>query len=115
MKGGKFLVLNYTVEKGSEEVVAVNQVIGLDPSNGHVRSWVFDTRGGFGEGIWTRHGDTWIVESSGYTADGRAGSGTHKWTLVDENTFTFQSLDREIGGHSMPDVKVTYTRVKKAK
>jgi len=91
------------------------QVIGWDPTQEQLHSWLFDTRGGFGEGNWSRKGNTWTVEAAGVTADGRRGSGIHLWKSVDENTFTWEGIDRDVGGQLLPDVSVTYQRVKKAK
>ena len=76
---------------------------------------MFDSRGGFGEGSWSRRSPTWTVAVAGVTADGRHGTGTNQWTHVDDNTFIFQSLDRDIDGHPLPDVKITYTRSKTSK
>jgi uncharacterized protein (TIGR02246 family) len=115
MKGEKFLVTNVTVFHKGEETMSLIQLVGWDPLGDQLHSWLFDTRGGFGEGNWARKGNTWTSESSGVTADGRRGSGIHNWKLVDENTFTFEGIDRDVGGQLLPDVSVTYQRVKKAK
>jgi uncharacterized protein (TIGR02246 family) len=115
LKGQKFLVLDYSVQNKKEELLSLMQVIGWDPREQKLRSWVFDAHGGFGEGVWSRHGSAWTVESAGVTADGRHGSGTNKWTLLDDDSFTYQTFHREIGGQPLPDVKVTYQRTQKAK
>lgn len=115
MKGQKFLALEYTVHTKGDEVLALTQIVGWDPTNSQIHSWVFDSRGGFGEGAWSRKDRTWTVSVAGVTHDGRNGSGTNMWTGVDENTFIYQSTDREIDGQPLPDVKITYQRIKKSK
>jgi uncharacterized protein (TIGR02246 family) len=112
MTGQKFLILDYVVRSKGEEVLSIHQIIGWDPTANKLHSWVFDTRGGFGEGAWSRHGDTWNVEVAGITSDGRRGNGANKWTLVDENSFTFQAVDREVNGQPLPDKHITYRRAK---
>ena len=59
------------------------QVIGWDPAAGTIRSWMFDSDGGFGEGIWTKNDNTWIVKFSQVLPDGRKASATNIYTLVD--------------------------------
>ena len=115
MKGEKFLVADMAVFHKGEETMSLIQVIGWDPIKEQVRSWLFDTRGGFGEGNWSHKGNTWTVDAAGITADGRRGSGTHFWKSADDNTFTWEGIDRDVGGQLLPDVSVVYHRVKKAK
>jgi uncharacterized protein (TIGR02246 family) len=112
MKGHKFLVLNYAVHTKGEEILSLTQIVGQDPLTAKLHSWVFDSRGGLGEGSWSRNNETWTAAVAGFTSDGLHCSGTNVWSRVDDNTFTFQSLDREIDGQRLPDVKVTYSRTK---
>jgi uncharacterized protein (TIGR02246 family) len=115
MTGQRFLKLEYSVRKKNDEVLALTQIVGWDPTTERLRSWVFDSRGGFGEGSWSRDGQTWTVDIAGVTANGLHGSGTNKWTFVDERTFVFHALDRNLDGQPLPDIKITYQRAKKSK
>jgi len=114
-KGQKFLIVEVVVHGKSEDILSIHQIVGWDPTTDRVHSWLFDSRGGFGEGFWNKKGETWNVNTVGITMDGRHGTGVNKWALVDENTFTFQALDRTLDGQPMPDVKIAYTRSAKAK
>ena len=115
MKGDKFLVLDYSIMGKDAEILWLTQIIGWDPTGQRLHSWVFDSKGGFGEGYWSRRENVWTVEVAGVTTDGRHGSGTHKFTNIDANTFSFEGLDRELDGQPIPNVKVTYQRINKAK
>jgi uncharacterized protein (TIGR02246 family) len=115
LKGQKFLALDYNVHTKGNEVLALTQIIGWDPTSQQFHSWVFDSHGGFGEGAWTRTGKTWIVEVAGVTIDGRHGSGTTKWTPVGDDRFIYEALDRNLDGKRLPNVKVTYQRAAKTK
>ena len=81
------------------------QVIGWDPAAGTIRSWMFDSDGGFGEGIWTKKDDSWIVKFSQVLPDGRKASATNIYTLVDANTFTWKSIGRKVGEEFLPNVE----------
>ena len=80
------------------------QVIGWDPAAGTVRSWMFDSDGGFGEGLWSKKDNTWVVKFSQVLPDGRKASATNIYTLVDGNTFTWKSIGRKLDGQFLPNV-----------
>jgi uncharacterized protein (TIGR02246 family) len=117
MTGENYLVLEYTIQhkEGDGHVMSLMQMVGWNPITEQLHSWIFDSRGGFGEGSWTRHENTWSIEAAGITAAGYHGSGTHKYTRIDANAFTFEALDRNLDGQPLPDVKITYQRTSKTK
>jgi uncharacterized protein (TIGR02246 family) len=80
------------------------QLIGWDPRQDQIRSWVFDTSGGFSEGYWKRDGNRWIVSVSGFAQDGSEMSATNILTRIDDNAFTVQSRNRSIDGRADPDI-----------
>ena len=80
------------------------QIVGWDPAAGTIRSWMFDSDGGFGEGVWSKKGNSWIVKFSQVLPDGRKASATNIYTIVDDNTFTWKSVGREVDGEFLPNV-----------
>ncbi len=106
-----FLVQTFHV-KSSDEDFRVVTYIAFDPSEGQFRSWFFDSRGGFGGGAWTRSDSIYNVASVMVLPDGQIGSTLMTWEKVDADTLTWQALEREVSGESLPDTKQTYTRVK---
>ena len=70
-----FLFRTFTVKRQGKPVMTVTQRIGWDPVARQVRSWEFDSEGGFGEGKWSRDGERWVVKSHGRPARGRDGLG----------------------------------------
>jgi hypothetical protein len=72
-----------------------------------IRSWVFDSEGGFCEGIWTREGNQWIVKMTGVTHDGKIASSTNITTRVSKDRMTWQQRDRIVGGEKTPDIAET--------
>jgi uncharacterized protein (TIGR02246 family) len=100
-----FLTSSFSVSiEGSLELEGT-QIIGWDAANGHIRSWVFDSEGGFGEGVWRRAGNQWTVETTSTMNDGSQGSATNVYTVVDDNTFTFKSVDRQVNGEPQEDIE----------
>ena len=81
------------------------QVVGWDPATRTIRSWMFDSDGGFGEGIWTKKDKGWIVKFSQVLPDGRKASATNIYTFVDANTFTWKSIGRKVGEDFLPNVE----------
>jgi hypothetical protein len=83
------------------------QVIGWDPAAKQVRSWVFDSDGGIGEGIWTKQGDKWIVQAKDTTADGQKLTSQNVIRFIDNDSFAWQSVDRQVDGRLLPNIDET--------
>jgi uncharacterized protein (TIGR02246 family) len=105
-----FLLMEYEVKNEGAEPMLVTQRIGWDPVNNRVRSWVFDSTGGFSEGYWRRDGNKWVVGASGILADGGTGTATNIYEFKDENSFLYRSVDREIDSQPIADVDVKFVR-----
>lgn len=103
-KNKTFLSYSFKVSAPGMDDLEGTQVIGWDPAAGTIRSWMFDSDGGFGEGTWTKKGDTWVVQFSQVLPDGRKASQTNIYTLVDANAFTWRSVGRKLDGQFLPNV-----------
>jgi uncharacterized cupin superfamily protein len=89
------------------------QMIGRDPAAGTLRSWVFESKGGFGEAIWARDGKKWVLQSSGVSPDGSILSATNVITPLGPDAFVWQSTNRTSDGEDLPAVPpVRVNRVK---
>lgn len=100
----KFILQHFSVAKGDSPVMEGHQVIGWDPVRKTIRSWIFDSAGGYGEGRWTKKGDSWIVEASFTLANGDKASSVNTYSAIGPNTYTWQSSNREVAGRSQPDI-----------
>ena len=85
-----YILSEFKVQIGGRPVMTGTQRIGWDPLAKKIRSWVFDSEGGFGEGIWTREGNQWIVKRTGVTRDGKIASATNVITRVSKDRMTWQ-------------------------
>ena len=80
------------------------QRIGWDPLAKTIRSWSFDSEGGFTEGVWSRQGNQWIIKTTGVTSDGKAASSTNYMTRLHKHRLTWESRDRFVGGEKTADI-----------
>jgi uncharacterized protein (TIGR02246 family) len=105
-----FLLMDYEVKREGAEPLLVIQRVGWDPVNSRVRSWVFDSTGGFGEGYWQREGNKWVVGASAILSDGGTGGATNIYEFKNDNTFLYRSVDRDVDGQPLADVETKFVR-----
>lgn len=91
-------------------LLKAQQRIGIDPADGHVKSWIHDAEGGHSEGTWSRLGDSWVVETRGVAADGEDLRGTSVYTPEGEKQIRWESLNNWRGGRPMLDFDATLSR-----
>ena len=100
-----FIRGKYTVKEGGKVVESGTQMLGKDNAEGGIRSWVFQSDGGFGDGLWTRDGKNWTVDFGGVTSDGKKVSATVNYVHVDADTLTWQSVQQTVNGQPIADTK----------
>jgi uncharacterized protein (TIGR02246 family) len=105
-----FLLMNFQVKREGQDPIAVAVRVGWDPQNSTIRSWVFDSQGGFAQGTWTRNGHRWLVDTSGVLPDGGTGSSVNTWEYVDGRSFVWRSIDRLVDDQPISDVEVQFVR-----
>ena len=99
-----FLVRTFRVYIADRVDFEGTQVIGWDPHAGTIRSWLFDSDGGFGVGRWSHDAGRWTVATLNVLPDGRRGSSTNVYEMVDENTVRFSSVGRQVDGELLPSI-----------
>jgi uncharacterized protein (TIGR02246 family) len=108
-----FLLRRYTLSGTDGTVKTGIQIIGWDPAAGEIRSWLFDSDGGYGSERWARDGKRWVLEATGVTRDGAQLMATNVLTPVDHDSFSWQSVRRVLNQVRLPDTPVVKaTRVK---
>jgi hypothetical protein len=112
-RGNNFLTRNFKVSQGDDVMLEGWQIIGWDPIQKRIRSWIFDSDGGYGQGTWTRDGNRWLVRETRVSADGTESSAEQTLTYVDPDHCTFESANRTLDGDPQPNIaKVDIQRVK---
>lgn len=110
-----FLLMHYLVKREGRDDLEVSVRVGWDGASGKIRSWTFDSQGGFSEGFWMKDGKRWLVGSSGVLPDGGVGGSTLIYEFKDENSFIWRATEREVDGQPLADSEVKYVRKPAAK
>jgi uncharacterized protein (TIGR02246 family) len=99
-----FLLRSFDVRVKGKPALTGTQRIGWDPLTRQVKSWVFDSRGGYGEGLWTRGGNQWVIKATGVRPDGRVATATQVLTYVNKDSLRWKSIDRTLGTDISQDI-----------
>ena len=110
-----YIVAQLKMQPKGDKPVSATQLIGWDPIEQRVRSFLFDSRGGFTEGTWTNEGDAWSVRNTAVLPDGKRVTSTKLFSRVDDNTAIWESLDDESDGQPGMDMRLRMTRKQAAK
>jgi hypothetical protein len=102
-KNGAFLVRSFRIINAKDVQLSGMQLIAWDPVRKAIRSWTFDSEGGFGEETWRQSGKRYAIRSKYTLPDGGTGSNMQIVTFIDNNKFTWKSVNRDIDGELLPD------------
>ncbi len=104
-KHKNYLIRKFVMRIPDEENLTGVQLITWDPITKKIRSWVFDSDGGFGEGFWLQDENTWVVKVAYTLSDGRLSSSTQIYTKIDNDTYTYTSISRDVDGEVLPNIE----------
>jgi uncharacterized protein (TIGR02246 family) len=107
---GNFLFQDFKLQLNGKEAMNVSQRIGWDPLAKCIRSWVFDSEGGYGESVWTREGSAWIIKATGVRPDGTTASATNLLRPAGTHGYVWRSTDRVVGAERQPPQEVMVVR-----
>ena len=105
-----FLLVDYTATTQGRAGMKTRQRIGWDPLAKRVRSWTFDSDGGYGDAHWTAIDTGWVVKSSAVLPDGQTGSATLFLQPVDQDRFVLRGFDRIVGDGTADDFEAAIDR-----
>ncbi|MEX2186471.1 MAG: nuclear transport factor 2 family protein [Pirellulales bacterium] len=94
---GNYLLRSFTVQSFDGRELNGVQRIGWDPAIEKLRSWTFDSGGGFFDGLWTRRDNQWYVATSGVNAEGKKVTGMAVYTAVDAEMITWRHENLIVG------------------
>lgn len=107
---GNFLLQDIKLRVAGVDAMDISQRIGWDPLTKRIKSWVFDSEGGYGDGIWTRTADGWLIKSTGVRRDATTASATNLMTTLSRDAYVWRSVDRVAGDAVLPPVEVRVVR-----
>ncbi len=107
---GNFLLQQFNLQISGKNEMRVSQRIGWDPQLKRIRSWVFDSEGGFGESLWTADGNVWLIKATGVRPDGSTASATNMLVPAGKDAYVWRSRDRIVGDEVVPSVEVKVVR-----
>ena len=99
-----FLIQEFKIQVGGNTAMSGTMRVGWDAVKKQFKSWIFDSHGGYSEGLWHRNGDSWVVKSQGSTARGETVSSTSLHRQIDGDTLGWSSIDRIIDGERQDDI-----------
>jgi uncharacterized protein (TIGR02246 family) len=99
-----FLLRSFDVRVKGKPALTGTQRIGWDPLTKQIKSWVFDSSGGYGDGLWMRQGDQWVIKATGVRPDGRVVTATQVLTNVNKDSLRWKSIDRTLGSDISQDI-----------
>jgi uncharacterized protein (TIGR02246 family) len=107
---GQFLLTDFAVHFAGHKLMHGTQRIGWDAFLEKFRSWVFDSEGGFAEGVWTEMHGHWTVRATGVRPDGKTASATHTYQRIGPDSHVFMVTNRILGDEPQPDFISTVVR-----
>lgn len=109
-KDGNFLLQEFKIKVNGHDSMDISQRIGWDPLAKRIRSWVFDSDGGYGESTWTRDGSGWIIKATAVRPDGTSASATNRLVPAGPDSYVWRSLDRVVGDEVQSPIEVKVVR-----
>jgi uncharacterized protein (TIGR02246 family) len=95
---GNYLLRSFTMQKYDGSELSGVQRIGWDPALKKLRSWTFDSEGGFFHGLWTQDGPRWLLNLAGVTSEGESVTATSVFTVIDAEMVTWNYRNLIVGG-----------------
>jgi uncharacterized protein (TIGR02246 family) len=105
---GNFLLRDFDVKVEGRIALRGTQRIGWDAQRKQFRTWVFDDRGGFAEGLLTRDDQRWSTRLTGVRSDGQAVSVTTSITPQGKDRILWEIVERSVGGEVVPGTDQFY-------
>jgi uncharacterized protein (TIGR02246 family) len=107
---GNFLLGDYKVTAGGQTSMDSVQRVGWDPLRQQVRSWLFDSDGGYGDGEWVAFDDGYLIRSSAVMPDGSIGAANIEARKLSDSQFVLKGTNRIVAGEPVEDFEITVSK-----
>ena len=105
-----YILGEFQLPGGTGPARKLSQRIGWDAGARKVRSWLFESDGGFADGHWTVLDDGIVAKYSSVNADGTTASATITISQKDKDRFSMKGTDRIVGDDREPDFEINVVR-----
>ncbi|MEI8374106.1 MAG: SgcJ/EcaC family oxidoreductase [Planctomycetota bacterium] len=105
-----YLLVDFDSKVQGKPAMKSSQRIGWDPLTQKIKSWVFDSDGGHGEGLWAQVENRWVIKSTAVMPDGQTGFATITLEPGDKDSYVMKGFDRIRGKTAEADYEVKIVR-----
>lgn len=98
-----FVERTYTTTRHDGTTSSGVQILGWNPVTKSVQSWNFSADGGHAVGLWVPIDSGWRANMRGMTGDGTVTTSVNVLTRLDDNAYSWQSVDRTAGDVALPN------------
>jgi uncharacterized protein (TIGR02246 family) len=107
---GKFLAGETLTTTADSEPQPGNIRIGWNAARKCIVSWIFDSKGGVIQGVWTPTDEGWLIRAEGTTADGETITASQELTTEGNDTLIWAATNRVVDGEKQPDTTLRIVR-----
>lgn len=107
---GAYLMRDFKVRVEGLVAASGTERIGWDPLRKQIRSWLFDSEGGYLEAVWLPDGKKWNITAKGYRADGKPTEASYAVSPLTKDAYYLKSFDRFAGREKLPDLEMTIVK-----
>jgi hypothetical protein len=100
---GNFLLGDILIKQDGQVIRKTSQRIGWDANEGQLRSWNFESDGGFGQSLWTPTDEGWVLHSAATGPDGTEARATLTMIPTENGRYIVKGSDRMVGDIMEPD------------
>ena len=102
-----FIIQSFDMKIYGVDTLEGMQIIGWDPIEQKIRSWIYDSDGGFGEGHWTQTEKGWKSTTTFTLSSGEKATSTNIYTDIGDKSYSYTSIDRKVNNTSLPNIEPT--------
>jgi uncharacterized protein (TIGR02246 family) len=107
---GKFLSGETLTTTADGEPQSGNIRIGWNAARKCIVSWIFDSKGGVTQGVWTPTDEGWLIRAEGTTADGETITVSQELSTEGNDTLIWAATNRVVDGGKQPDTTLRIVR-----
>jgi hypothetical protein len=107
MHDKRFISRTFELQDKQGHKVTATEIIGWDPAARVIRSWSFDSQGGFEQAVWNRDGDQWLIKANGVLPNGSTATEQRMLSVDSNRNLNTQVIEQQIAGRLLPGAAPT--------